>query len=237
MSENFERNNFRTNFTVDIISACWLYNHLFMRYIQRWRYRRTIIIVVSFFLKRQEGSTFFTGVFVYAFKVLIINEMCKFFGHFILFFWYFFRPYLEEIQKERPGTKAQRMQGKTQMLPWVYLRHANGRSNEKTLSQFSGDAFHISRLPEVSRLQDWRSANGRNSPIPFQVRFAQRYGQSFRERSFCTEPQARIWLSDSRYRHLWQVIAEVTARLPWATQAGDGQGIGPQKGIWQVPFQ
>lgn len=75
MSENFERNNFRTNFTLNATHAGYLFNHLVMSHMHRRRYRRTIIVVVSFFifLKRQEGSTFFTGVFVYAFKVLIIN--------------------------------------------------------------------------------------------------------------------------------------------------------------------
>jgi len=43
-----------------------------------------------YFFKRQEDSTFFTGVFYYTFKVLIINLIRKFFGYFVLYFPIFF---------------------------------------------------------------------------------------------------------------------------------------------------
>ena len=63
---NFERNNFRTNFGEDTTLQAVLHNVFVIRTIQRRRCRRTITVVVSFFifLKRQEGSTYFTGVFL-----------------------------------------------------------------------------------------------------------------------------------------------------------------------------
>jgi len=74
------------------------------------------------------------GVFYYTFKVLIINLIRKFFGVFCFVFSdIFFHLFLEEKPKERQSTKAQWMQGKTQLLPGVLLRHANRNCPEQAL--------------------------------------------------------------------------------------------------------
>jgi hypothetical protein len=88
------------------------------------------------FLKTPGGIHLFTGVFYYAFNILIINIIRKF----ILLFHFVFPDYfphllLEEKQKEKQRTKAQGMQGKTQLLPGILLRHANGHCAEKALPQ------------------------------------------------------------------------------------------------------
>jgi hypothetical protein len=69
-----------------------------------------------FFLKRQEGSTLFTGVFYYTFKVLIINVVSKLLGCFILYFQIFFLTFFRRETERRTKNKNALDAGKNSVV-------------------------------------------------------------------------------------------------------------------------